>query len=138
MNLADAFRALLGIPTVHAAPLPRAKDNTDLLAQQIARLEGYTKTGTLADRQMNPGNLRFVGQKGAVKGNKGFAKFKTHQDGWTALRGQIGLDASRGKTLQQFIYGYAPPSENNTAAYLNSVARAMKAKPSTRLSDLLR
>jgi len=137
-SLVDGLRNLLGIPTASAAQLPPLKDNTDKLAAQIATLEGYKKTGTLADRQRNPGNLRYVGQKNAVKGDRGFARFNTHQDGWKALRNQISLDASRGHTLQSFIYKYAPPSENNTASYLGSVSKVLRAKPSTKLSVVIK
>lgn len=135
--LADRVRALLGIHTARAAPLPKAKDRTDTLAQQIARLEGYTKTGTLADRQRNPGNLRFVGQKGATRGDRGFARFPTHQAGWTALRSQILLDAGRGISLDRFIYKYAPPQENNTASYLRSVSRTLGVNPTALLKKAI-
>lgn len=111
---------------------------TQQLAKIIAQLEGYNRPGTLAQRQNNPGNLRYVGQLGAAKGDKGFAKFKTPQDGFNALHSQIGLDASRGYTLKQFIYKYAPPTSNNSAAYLASVALALKARPEHRLGDILK
>ena len=132
------IRQILGIKTAQAAPLPKAKDRMDVLARQIAQIEGYTKTGTLADRQANPGNLRYVGQKNAVMGDKRFAKFNTHEDGWNALRNQIALDASRNLNMEQFIYKYAPPNQNNTAAYLQQVLRAMNANPSTKLSQAIK
>lgn len=130
--------ALSPIQVAQAAPLPKAKDKTDILARQIATLEGYKKTGTIADRQRNPGNLRYVGQKGATKGTKGFAVFPTHEAGWEALRSQITRDALRGKTLQQFIYGYAPPKENNTASYLRNVVKALGATPTSKLLQVLK
>ena len=36
---------------------------------------------------------------------------------------QILLDASRGLTLEQYITKFAPPNENDTAAYLRFVVR---------------
>ena len=101
-------------------------------------MEGYNKPGTLAQRQNNPGNLRFVGQKDAIRGDKGFARFPTPEHGFTALQNQIRLDASRGLTLEQFIYKYAPPTSNNTKAYLASVALTLGAKPKHRLKDIIR
>lgn len=111
---------------------------TQKLALTIAQLEGYNKKGTLAQRQNNPGNLRYVGQPGAVKGKGGFAVFSTPQAGFTALHNQIMLDASRGLSLQQFVYKYAPPSSNNTASYLNYISKTLQAKPQLRLGDVLR
>ena len=72
-----------------------------------------------------------------MKGEKGFARFPSQQAGWNALRSQIILDANRGKTLQQFIYKYAPPQENNAPRYLSSVAATMKASPASSLKRLL-
>lgn len=129
---------ILGIKEASAAELPKATDSKQKLANAIATLEGYKKTGTLADRQRNPGNLRFAGQKNAVKGDKGFAKFKTHQDGFNALVAQIKLDSNRNLTLRQFIYKYAPPKENNTAAYLRSVSKTLGISPDTKLKAVIK
>lgn len=129
---------VLGIKEASAATIPAPKDSTDKVAAVIATIEGYKKKGTIADRQKNPGNLRFVGQKGASKGTKNFAIFKTHQEGWNALRRQIQLDASRGLTLKQFIYKYAPPQENNTARYLATLASKLGASPNAKLSQVIK
>lgn len=129
---------ILGVKEASAAELPKATDTKHKLANAIATYEGYKKTGTLADRQRNPGNLRFAGQKNAVKGEKGFAKFKTHQDGFNALIAQIKLDANRNLTLRQFIYKYAPPKENNTAAYLRSVSKTLGISPDTKLKTVIK
>lgn len=129
---------VLGIKTANAGTLPPAKTNEQKLANQIATIEGYKKTGTLADRNNNPGNLRFVGQSGAVKGDRGFAKFKTKEEGFQALIKQIRLDAGRSLTLKQFIYKYAPPQENNTDAYLRSVSRTLGVSPNTKLKDVIK
>lgn len=110
----------------------------NLLSNHIALLEGYHKIGSLAQRQNNPGNLRYVGQAGAVRGSNGFAKFPNPNAGFAALQNQIKLDASRGLSLGQFIYKYAPPSQNNSAAYLGSVARTLNVAPTSRLSDVIK
>lgn len=97
---------------------PQKVNKIEFIKKEIARIEGYGVKGSLAQRQNNPGNLKFVGQKNAVLGAKGFAKFKTPQDGFNALHNQIVLDAKRGHTLETFLYKYAPPKENNTLKYI--------------------
>lgn len=94
-----------------------------MIAKEIARIEGYGVKGSPAQRNNNPGNLVYVGQKGAMKvpGSR-FAKFKTPQDGFNALQNQIMLDAKRGHTLETFIYKYAPPKENNTLRYIATLS----------------
>ena len=85
----------------------------------------------------NPGTLRYAGQPGAtgVPG-KGFAKFKTPEDGFRALERQISLDTSRGKTLGAFISGYAPPVENETGNYIKFMEKELGVTRDTKLSDL--
>jgi len=82
----------------------------------------------------NPGNLRFVGQPGATKGEGGFAKFESPEAGAAALSRQVALDVSRGNTLDSFINKYAPPSENNTAQYIAQAQKALGIAPSTKLT----
>ena len=93
-----------------------------VIAKEIARLEGYGVKGSLAQRQNNPGNLKYAKQIGATLGANGFAKFKNPQDGFNALHRQIVLDASRGHTLETFIYKYAPPKDNNTLRYIATLS----------------
>lgn len=84
---------------------------------------------TLAYRNNNPGNLRFVGQRGASPGEKGFARFDSPTEGFLALIDQVNLDKSRGHTLSSFMNKYAPPSENNTTAYINQMSKWLGIKP---------
>ncbi|MFA6897249.1 MAG: hypothetical protein WCQ96_03115 [Patescibacteria group bacterium] len=91
---------------------------------------------TLAGKNNNPGNLRFVGQQGATQGVGGFARFETPEAGYQALIGQIQLDASRGLTVSQFVNKYAPPSENNTGLYITQFNNALGSNSSTLLSSL--
>jgi len=92
---------------------------------------------TLADRNNNPGNLRFAGQTGAVLGDKGFARFPTPQDGFNALKRQIVLDAKRSLTAGQFIFKYAPPNENNTNGYLKFFCHHLLCTPDTPLKIIV-
>jgi len=86
-------------------------------------------------RNNNPGNLRFANQKGASKGEGGFAKFESFEDGIAAMKRQLELDLiTRDSTLQEFINKYAPPEENDTSAYLNNMASALGIDPNDKVS----
>ena len=67
----------------------------------------------------NPGNLRPPGA------STGFASFPTEQAGLQALARQLRTYASRDHldTISGIVSKYAPPSENDTAAYINDVSR---------------
>lgn len=81
-------------------------------------------------RNNNPLNLRFAGQDGAEPGEGGFARFPTVEAGLSAAQRQLGLYASRGvNTLRGAISRWAPPSENNTDAYVTRVAQATGIDP---------
>lgn len=80
-------------------------------------------------RNNNPGNLNYAGQPGATKetGPGGrFAVFGTMEEGIAALGKQLQLDAKRGlDSVRKIINKYAPPSENDTEAYIKSVTGRM-------------
>lgn len=106
-------------------------DPIESIAQAIATFEGFFRPGSRAQRNNNPGNLRYVGQPDAIGADgAGYAIFPAVEAGWEALRRQIRLDASRGLTLEQFIGKYAPPSENPTGAYLSFVSQKTGIRPS--------
>lgn len=75
----------------------------------------------LAERNNNPGNLRFIGQNGAQQGDGGFAKFADPTSGFNALVGDLkskmtgatstGLTGN--STLQDLIGIYAPKGDGN-------------------------
>lgn len=82
------------------------------------------ENGSRSYRNNNPGNLKFVGQKGAIgKDENGFAIFATYEDGRQAHIRQIETDAGRGKNLRDFIRKFAPNSSNNADYYAEFVAR---------------
>jgi len=92
---------------------------------------------TLAQKNNNPGNLRYAGQREAVgQDDRGFAKFATPWAGWRALIAQIRLDQRRGLTVRQFVYKYAPPSENDSAAYLEFVCDNLNTWEDQLLSEI--
>ena len=79
----------------------------DELVEAIAKLEGYynseeqnTSQGNSkinpSQRNNNPGNLKYAGQKGAIGiDDDGFAIFANAEDGFQALRNQIKLNQLR-------------------------------------------
>lgn len=80
---------------------------------------------SLAERNNNPGNLRYVGQAGATKGEKGFAKFHSDDAGIAALEKQLLLEQSRGRnTIGEIMEKYAPRNENDTDAYIKTLSRS--------------
>ena len=91
-------------------------------------------------RNNNPGNLNYVGQAGAHKepGPHGrFAVFATPEAGLMALRGQLlrynqrdGLD-----TVKEIISKWAPPTENDTASYIEGVSHALGVTPDQKLGS---
>lgn len=80
-----------------------------------------------ARRNLNPGNLEFAGQGGAVKAGR-WAKFKTVEAGVAAMHRQLAKYESEGRnTIEEIISRWAPASEkgNRTEAYINDVAKRM-------------
>jgi hypothetical protein len=95
----------------------------ELLACAIATQEGWFTAGTMPSRLSNPGDIRFAGQANAQRDPSGFAKFSSGPAGITALFRQLWLQVSTGQTVREIVYAWAPPSENNTAAYLANVLK---------------
>jgi len=99
----------------------------DQLAESIARFEGFFAPGSLAERNRNPGNLTWWGDRPT---SGGYAVFDTVEQGWEALRRQIELNIGRGLTLREFfggkvgVYpGYAPAAAgNDPESYASFVA----------------
>lgn len=91
-------------------------------AKAAAPTAALPRVRTKADRN-NPGDLRYAGQAGATN-EGGFASFKTLAEGIAASNKQLNLYASRGiNTIDKIISSWAPPNENNTAAYKAYVSK---------------
>ena len=88
-----------------------------------------TSGKTLAERNFNPGNIRYVGQQGAQVGDKGFAKFENDAEGFKALQKQLERYISGQTTgtklnnIESILKTYAPSNENDTKAYIDSVVK---------------
>jgi hypothetical protein len=94
------------------------------LAAAIQKQEGYAP-GTVAYRNNNPGNL-WDGNN-AIWPNlphdaNGFVIFPSYADGQAALENDLSIKINRGMDLTGLITMYAPPSQNNTAAYIANVS----------------
>jgi hypothetical protein len=89
----------------------------------------------LASRNNNPGNVEYVGQPGAEPGDGGrFAKFPTPEAGLADVHRIIGLHQN--DTLEKYLTAYAPPEENDTAAYVANAAKALGVTPDTPVSKI--
>lgn len=114
-------------------------------ASAIAQFEGFNTSGTIAARNHNPGNLKYVGQRGAVgKDNRGFAVFPDDQTGFQALYAQLAHYVSQypNYSLLQITAHYlgqpAPTvnQEGNAFTYANFVAGRLAVPVTTTLSQL--
>ena len=105
------------------------------LADAIQTHEGYFP-GSRSYRNNNPGNLKFAGQAGATEAAGGFAAFGSYAEGRAAEEKQIQRYADRGYSLEGMIAKWAPSNENNTAAYIASVAAATGFAPAASLKSM--
>lgn len=89
------------------------------LAEAIAHEEGFYVPGSVPALDCNPGDLRHSPHSfHTADSPDGIGKIDSDADGWADLERQLQLCADRGMTIAQCIYDYAPPNENNSAAYL--------------------
>lgn len=102
--------------------------------EAIATEEGFYVHDSRPQRNHNPGDLIFGDEArrfGAVKGDPHFAIFIDDEMGWSALRRWLGVPAHfvegnltsgyLGATVKQIIHRFAPPSENDSDAYVKNV-----------------
>lgn len=96
---------------------------------------------SIAGRHNNPGNLMFVNQslasKGEAKKGGGFwARYKTLEEGFVGLMKQIDLEKQRGHTVKTFLEKYAPRHENDTTNYINKLSNKLGVAQDTNLIDI--
>jgi hypothetical protein len=94
------------------------------LAAAITRQEGFAP-GTAAYRYNNPGNLMDPGNRiwpEYPKAPSGEVIFPDLSTGQAALENDLGIKVNRGMTLTGLLSMYAPPSQNDTAAYIANVS----------------
>lgn len=115
----------------------------ETLARAIQHHEGWFPPGgnypqgSASYRNNNPGNLRFIGQVGSIgKSAAGFAVFPNYESGWAALLDDLRFKLRRNPqlTIRKLLNVYAPPSENDTGAYIAAVADELNISPDVPLS----
>lgn len=88
-------------------------------------------------RNNNPGNMRPVSRNQANDG--AFTIYRTPEEGWGALGKQLKAYANAGlDNVASIISKYAPSSENNTGAYIQSVTANMSKRLGSDVGALTR
>jgi hypothetical protein len=98
-----------------------------------------TVRGDRATRNNNPGNIEagaYANSQGAIGTDGRFAVFGSRLTGTRAQKGLIFGKNYANLTLRQAIAKYAPPSENNSAAYAAAVAAAAGVSLDTKMKDI--
>lgn len=100
---------------------------------------------TLADRNLNPGNLRASSSPSATQGEGGFVKFPNETEGYAALMNDIQAKISGNNshglsgnsTLYNMMSVYAPTADKNKPLdYTVALANSLGVRPDTKLSEL--
>lgn len=92
-------------------------------------------------RNNNPGNIEWIADpakrwRGMVGKDGRYGVFDTAANGVRAIGGEIRANFRRGEnTIAEIITEWAPPKENNTAAYIRAVAGELGVDADTSLSS---
>lgn len=95
--------------------------------------------GSRSWRNFNPGNIRagsFAQSQGSIGDDGAFAIFPDERAGTEAIVSLLQTVSYVNLTLQQAIFRYAPPSENDSQKYLDFVVNKTGIQPGTVLSTL--
>lgn len=96
-------------------------------------------------RNNNPGNLILtnIPWQGKISkelnsdNGKKFEQFQNIHFGIRAMLKDVINDINKGKnTVSKLISEYAPPNENNTLAYIDSVSKSIGVKPNDKLTQI--
>lgn len=109
------------------------------LASAIQQFEGWFP-GSVSYRNNNPGNLKYLGQAGALGADpRGFAVFDSFDSGWQALLDLLAHYRAYypNWTLLDLMNVYAPARDNNNpSAYANFIAQQAGIAMDTTLKEL--
>lgn len=120
------------------------KDFLYILADAMQLHEGWGEfdklTGTWNPTRStinhNPGNIKFVGQVGMSADANNFCIAPTPLDGKLLQIHDLTLKLTKDNTIRQIVSSYAPPSENNTEAYIAAVVSFFK-KRNVQVTDTM-
>lgn len=108
-----------------------------LLAELIAKMEGFGLPNALPTRDHNPGDLRHSPHSEHPGDPNAIGVIANDADGWADLERQLRLFADRGLTIGEAIDIFAPPTENNTTNYVNFVCSRLGLPPTATVSQAL-
>ena len=94
--------------------------------------------GSIAWRNNNPGCIRYYRDNGngAIGSANRFAIFPDEETGMRAIKLLLLSSSYRNLTIRNAICIYAPPHENDTERYINSLCARVGVQSSTRICDL--
>lgn len=118
---------------------PPGGSGTALGVSEANAAAGAQSSAPRGIRNNNPGNLNYAGQAGASKEegpNGRFATFASPEMGITALaKNLVAYQDKYGiNTIEKIVNRWAPPSENNTGAYVARVSKDTGQKPDAALN----
>ncbi len=90
-------------------------------------------------RNNNPGNLEygpFARENGAIGTDGRFAVFPSMEDGYAAQSTRLQTGGYKDLSLNDAIYKWAPPSENDSAGYVAYVSKYTGISPNKKMSDM--
>jgi hypothetical protein len=123
-------RQVKGLSVSSVDPAP---DGTPKIERLIAIEEGFYKHGSLPNRNHNPGDLRHSPHSfHSFDAPDAIGQIDSDADGWADMALEMRFYASLepgdqrnrpfpGLTVAQAVFEYAPPTENNSAAYLSFI-----------------
>ena len=107
------------------------------LARLIAQEEGFYVSGSIPQRQNNPGDLEHSPHSFHT-GSDPVGEIDTTENGWADLERQLQLYAQRGLTLREAIYEFAPPIENNSEQYLEFICSGLNLPATYTVAEALK
>ena len=116
-----------------------AGNNNDVIYKDCDGNSWTWSGGTRSWRNNNPGNIRdgkFTCRYGAIGAAGGFAIFPDYKTGFDCLITLLKTQSYQKLSLEQVINKYAPPIENDTNAYINSIEKQLNISRKTLLIEI--
>ena len=95
--------------------------------------------GSIAWRNNNPGCIRYTKNSigmGAIGTANGFAVFPDEKTGMDAIHSLLLSESYRDLSIERAIHRYAPPHENNTEHYIQTLCGIVGVSRNTKLCNL--